>query len=134
MWILLADDDADDIEMLEEAIVAQAPTARVHSFSDGREVMHFLNENDIHQLPCTMVLDYNMPRMTGLEVLEQVAKNPTYESIPKLIWSTSARAEHVTACLNQGATDYLVKPNNPRDLQKLASTVINYCLKTCGDA
>ncbi|MEO7529845.1 MAG: response regulator [Sediminibacterium sp.] len=126
-WILLADDDADDSQMLEEAITAISPVAKVKVFSDGRQVVRFLDDPANQDLPCTIVLDYNMPYLTGLQVLEKIRDYPLYKHIPKLIWSTSDYSEYRDACLGKGATAYMVKPRTEKDLTLLAKKIIGHC-------
>ncbi|MES2332646.1 MAG: response regulator [Bacteroidota bacterium] len=127
-WMLLVDDDPEDTEMLLDAIRSIAPTARIKSFLDGRSLLEFLATGTDRLKPCTIILDYNMPKMNGLDVLKELSGNHVFAHIPKLIWSTSDRAENVSACINCGAVDYLVKPSDPGELSRLAKKILGYCL------
>ena len=127
-WMLLADDDPEDTEMLLEAILSIAPTSRIKSFLDGRSLLDFLANGTDRLKPCTIILDYNMPKMNGLDVLKELAGNHSLAHIPKLIWSTSDREENVSACINGGAVEYLVKPTDPGELSRLAKKILGYCM------
>lgn len=127
-WILLADDDPEDREMLENAIRAVAPTARVKSFADGKKVIEFLAGRDSSDLPCTIVLDFNMPFLNGSQVLEEIRKYPIYADVPKLIWSTSSQDFFIQTSLQLGAKDYMIKPASQEGFRTLAKKIIGHCL------
>lgn len=126
--ILLADDDVEDLELLEEAIVKLAPEARVHAVTNGRMVINFLENKVNGDLPSLIVLDYNMPDMNGAEILEHISEEPQLKSIPKVIWSTSNAVEYINECLNKGASSYFVKPSTNQQLLAQAKEMLDMCL------
>jgi CheY-like chemotaxis protein len=126
-WILLADDDVDDSELLKTAILNIAPKASVRVFSDGKQVVDFLEQHVGDDFPCTIVLDYNMPFLNGPQVLEHIAKYPLYNHIPKIIWSTSGEDEHQFISVQKGANRYFVKPDNHREIDVFAREILNLC-------
>lgn len=83
---------------------------------DGREGMERLSENPDVDI---IILDINMPHMTGLEVLAQVKANPAFASIPVIIVSTEGKEEDVARGLQAGAVAYLKKPFQREDLLKI---------------
>ena len=87
--ILLADDDADDRELLEEAILSIETDAVIHAAASGNEALTVLNNSSDKELPCLIILDYNMPDLNGAEVIEIIINDNRYKDIPVLIWSTS---------------------------------------------
>ncbi|MCW3093102.1 MAG: response regulator receiver [Ferruginibacter sp.] len=125
--ILLADDDPEDLELLEEAILSIEPGAIVKHFYNGREVIDFLRECSDSELPCLIILDYNMPQMTGAELLTSLGDDNRYKTIPKMVLSTSNAEAHIKLCLKNGATDYFVKPFDMKELQKLAGKMLSVC-------
>ncbi len=131
-WILLADDDPEDREMLEKAIYAVAPTAMVKTFPDGKMVMEFLAGRDSSDLPCTIVLDFNMPFLNGSQVLEEISKYPVYADVPKLIWSTSSQDYFIQTSLKMGAKDYMIKPASQEGFTFLAKKIIGHCMGVAG--
>jgi CheY-like chemotaxis protein len=117
-YILLADDDPDDRESLIHPFVQQNPGVRVVSFGDGRELLSFLEACPDDELPVLILMDYKMPYVTAADILERL--DARYANIPKLVWSTSGRAEYVDNCVQRGASQYFTKPNS---LPELASIV-----------
>ena len=98
-YILLADDDPDDREALIHPFVQQNPNVRVVVMGNG--------------------MDYKMPILTAAEILEKLAEDDRYTAIPKLVWSTSNRAEYVDRCVRYGATDYFAKPSSLAELAEI---------------
>ena len=119
-YIILADDDPDDRDSLIHPFVQQNPGVRVVSFGDGRELLSFLETCPDGELPVLILMDYKMPYSTAADILERLAAYPRYANIPKLVWSTSGRAEYVDRCVQHGASQYFTKPNS---LPELASIV-----------
>jgi CheY-like chemotaxis protein len=126
-FILLADDDQEDLELLEEAINTTEPDAKLHSVLNGRLAFDFLENCKDADLPCLIILDYNMPEMNGANVLEKICSQPRYKEIPKLIWSTSSNSAYVKECMEKGATAYFVKPASHKQLQDLAKEMLAFC-------
>ncbi|HJW15623.1 MAG TPA: response regulator [Flavisolibacter sp.] len=122
--ILLADDDIEDVELLQEVILSKEPEVNVHSVSNGKQVMEYLASCTDEALPGLIILDYNMPELTGSEVLSQMAEQPRYKLIPKLILSTSNAYIHMQECIKNGATEYFVKPNSMRELEELTDKML----------
>jgi len=119
-YILLADDDPDDRDSLIRPFLQQNPGVRVVSFGDGQELLSFLVDCPDDELPVLILMDYKMPYVTAAEILQSLAADPRYDGIPKLVWSTSGRAEYVDRCVQNGASQYFTKPNS---LPELASIV-----------
>lgn len=119
-YILLADDDPDDRDSLIHPFLQQNPGVRVVSFGDGRDLLSFLVACPDDELPVLILMDYKMPSATAADILESLAADPRYAGIPKVVWSTSGRAEYVDRCVQHGASQYFTKPNS---LPELASIV-----------
>jgi CheY-like chemotaxis protein len=127
MTILLADDDEEDLELIGDAILGIEPDAELYKHTNGKAVIDFLHSQEDHDLPCLIILDYNMPELNGFQVLLQMAAHKRYKHIPKVVLSTSNAAMHVHECIANGATDYFVKPNNMTDLKNLAGKMLSFC-------
>jgi CheY-like chemotaxis protein len=125
--ILLADDDADDVELLEYSIHKSAPHAQIHTAENGKVALEYLNGLPEDLLPHVIIMDLNMPVMSGFEVLDHICRDTRYEKIPKLILSTSNSPLHMSECNAKGATDYFVKPDNMEALESLANIILDYC-------
>ncbi|MBO9204338.1 MULTISPECIES: response regulator [Niastella] len=128
--ILMADDDAEDIELIEEAILNIEPEATLHKFLNGHSAIEYLHSAPDDDLPCLIILDYNMPELKGSEVLSFMKSKKRYATIPKVVLSTSNAYMHQHECLNNGASEYIVKPDNMKELLGLAKKLLTYCGRT----
>ena len=125
--ILITDDDREDLELIEEAILNAEPTVELQKFTDGRTALAFLNSRVDKDLPCLIILDYSMPNINGSEMLSYIKENVRYNRIPKIVLSTSNSPLHIHECISNGATEYLVKPDNMKALQVLAKKLLAFC-------
>lgn len=125
--ILIADDDLEDLELIEDAIMRHNPSTILHKLNNGKSVIDFLMNRPDNELPCLIMLDYNMPELTGLQVLSTLKDNERYLHIPKIILSTSSTPIHIHECITNGASEYFVKPNNLKELDALMLKVLGYC-------
>jgi len=123
----MADDDIEDIELIEEAILNIEPDATLHKFFNGHSAIEYLLTAPDDALPCLIVLDYNMPEIKGSEVLSIMKSKKRYDSIPKIVLSTSNASLHQNECLKNGAAEYIVKPDNMKELKGLAKKLLTYC-------
>ena len=122
LHILLADDDYEDQELIRDAILAEAPGARVTAVGNGEQVISYLEESQ--PLPSLIVLDYKMPLLNGAETLERLGGDTRYASIPVVVWSTSNRKEYMDICLEKGALRFFTKPNDPRELKAIVADLL----------
>jgi CheY-like chemotaxis protein len=125
--IFLAEDDIDDQEFLEEALRSIDPGIMLRSFSSGTRFMEFLERTSDQQLPCLIVLDYNIPELNGAEILQRLNESPRYHGINKVIWSTSDSDYYRKSCLQLGASDYLIKPGSVSGIRQAAEVMLKFC-------
>jgi CheY-like chemotaxis protein len=125
--ILLGEDDIDDQEILQEVFSSIDSNLDLKFFNNGREVIQHLETIDEHQMPCLIVLDFNMPELNGAEILRLLGDNTRIQHIPKVIWSTSDAPAYKAVCLELGALDYLVKPSRIHLLEETARHMLTYC-------
>lgn len=105
--IFMIDDDQDDREIFAEAIATCYPGAEICFARDGVEALHWLETSS--QNPDVIFLDYNMPRMTGLDCLRALKSQERTRSIPVIMYTTSGDREHEKVVLMLGADYYLQK-------------------------
>ncbi|SFF09972.1 Response regulator receiver domain-containing protein [Chitinophaga sp. CF118] len=127
--ILLADDDLEDQEILQEAIQESKPFASLRCVCNGLQMVDYLEQTADSMLPHLLILDYKMPFLNGVEVLQILLENPRYTHIPKVVWSTSSQPEHIKLCMKAGAIRYFTKPNSGQELNKLVSEIFEICDK-----
>jgi CheY-like chemotaxis protein len=126
--ILMADDDLEDLELMEEAIRKVRSDLHFHTVTNGNAVLGYLEKQTDERLPCLIILDYNMPQLNGAEVLSELCKHPRYISIVKIIFSTSNAPFHIKECKDYGAAEYFVKPTNMQDLDSIVRKLMTYCI------
>jgi CheY-like chemotaxis protein len=125
-FILLGEDDIDDEELLKEVFAAIDPSLVLHFANTGRAIINHLEKMKPDQLPCLIILDYNMPVLNGAEILLELKKIKRYDHIPKIIWSTSASDTYKKSCLEAGARDYVIKPSNMDGLKEVAVHMLSF--------
>ena len=118
-YLLCADDDPDDQELLSEHFLSQNPAARIEFLNNGMEVLSFLQKCELENLPLIILLDYKMPILTGAQVLEILQGEERYAQIPKFVWSTSGNRQYVEHSLRHGAQQYFTKPNNTSEMHRV---------------
>ncbi|PWV54300.1 response regulator [Chitinophaga sp. S165] len=110
--ILLAEDDIDDQELLENAIEEIDPSWQLVCIPNGRKFVKYLENIGEEELPALMILDYNIPELTGVEVVKELNDKGRFMDIPKIIWSTSASPVFKAKSIELGVKDYITKPND----------------------
>jgi|SRR5882672_4189426 len=116
--ILLVDDNEDDILLMKHACQAAHFKPSVHPISNGEEAISYLKgeglyiDRTIFPLPTVMLLDLNMPRVSGFDVLAWVRTQPMLKRLSIIVFSASARSEDVERAFELGANSYLVKPGS----------------------
>jgi CheY-like chemotaxis protein len=123
-YILLADDDLEDQEILTEAMLAQDDHLIIKTVVNGPQLIRHLEACTPQELPGLVILDYKMPFLTAAEVLDNIGHNPHYATIPKVVWSTSRQPEHMKECLEKGAMAYFIKPSGQQELKELVNKLI----------
>jgi CheY-like chemotaxis protein len=120
--ILLADDNDDDIVLLQESFAAEHLTNLVSVVKDGEEALAYLRRQGQYASapqPGLVLLDINMPKKSGLEVLEEMKREPALRSIPVVILTTSCREEDVVRSYAGGACSFITKPVTFGKLQEV---------------
>ena len=109
--ILLVDDDEDDRQIFTEIVGDVDPDALVEYAENGLDMIALLNKMPDDELPEMIILDQNMPRMTGKESLIFLKESPRYQQIPTIVYSTYQVRDFYQECLELGAQDVVAKPD-----------------------
>ncbi len=125
--IFLAEDDADDQEFLIEALQRLDASVKVHVESSGEKALEYLIQVPAEFAPRLILLDYNLPKLNGQQILRQISDHDRYRNINKLVWSTSSSPLYEQACLEAGAQAYLVKPTDILGISRIAQVVLDHC-------
>lgn len=127
--IVITDDDVVDRLLFRQAIEASGVIADIIEFEDGEELTAFIMDNCEGKLPSVIVLDLNMPRKTGMEVLAFMKKNPGFRLAPVVILSTSSNPVDKTLSKSLGAVEYLVKPRDILGYTDIMDSLNKYLLQ-----
>lgn len=126
-FIFLAEDDIDDLEFLIEALLELDRKLKIHVEKSGERAIEFLRNIKQDQLPSLIILDYNLPKVNGHQILSYLKNEPLFTGVTKLVWSTSNSPHYERHCLEEGAEAYLVKPTDFAGIKKVAATILSYC-------
>ena len=127
--ILYAEDEANDVLFLDLALKRAHLPHTLNAVSDGAQAIEYLAGEGAfadrvrHALPCLVLLDINMPKRSGLEVLKWIREQPQFKSLPVLMLTSSSRPEDMDKARQLGANDYLLKPSHPLKLDEVIKTL-----------
>jgi CheY-like chemotaxis protein len=131
----MVDDDEDDCLLVEEALKLVSTGWSFRCVSDGAEMMDYLtrvghySSPETSPVPDLILLDLNMPKMGGREVLKRVKNDPRFRAIPVVILTTSREMEDVKACYALGANSYITKLPSFDELVAAMKTMIEYWIE-----
>jgi CheY-like chemotaxis protein len=130
--ILLAEDSPTDLLMTRAAIKSAKLFNRLHTVSNGEEVLAFLRREGPFAgapVPDLILLDLNMPRKGGLEVLAEIKEHPRWRCIPVVILTASKAAGDVASAYGRHANCYIVKPVDFNHLVDVIHSIENFWFK-----
>ncbi len=111
--VLLVEDSPGDVRLTQEALKDAKVQIRLHVAQDGIEAMAFLRREGKHSSaprPDLILLDLNLPKKDGREVLQEIKESPLFKSIPIVILTTSASDEDILRSYMLHANCYITKP------------------------
>lgn len=112
MRLFLAEDNPGDVLLIEEALRRQSIIFEMDHYETAEDAIQAAGRcgNAGGPVPDLMLLDYNLPRGTGNDILAAAATNPHLASVPKVIVTSFLRAEELARALELGATGVITKP------------------------
>lgn len=126
--VFLIDDDEDDRDLFEDALMEISTKTRVVTFGNGIELFNFI-KNENNQPPQIIFLDLNMPMMSGEECLQKIRENPRFRNLPVVIFSTSIVDPLVNRVKSLGASLYVKKPSSFSSLKSILESCITALLE-----
>lgn len=134
IFILIAEDDADDRFLLQAAFEENGFTDKLHFVNNGVELMEFLTgivrqSDPPFSLPRFILLDLNMPKKDGREVLMEIKEDQELKKIPVVIFSTTSNEQEMRRCYELGANSYITKPNSFEHLLKIVANLRGYWMQ-----
>ncbi|MEO8550389.1 MAG: response regulator [Kofleriaceae bacterium] len=113
--ILLAEDNDNDVELTKLGFQRAGVAVQLHHVANGEECMAFLRKEGRHAdapMPDLILLDLNMPRMDGLEVMQAIGKDDRLKHLVVVVLTSSKADEDVRRAYRLRCSSYLVKPIN----------------------
>jgi DNA-binding response OmpR family regulator len=130
--VLLVENDQDHAGLIMDVLEAENVQKEIILLNDGLEVLNYFqkHEDNGEQIRVNLViLDLNLPKVPGMEVLKFLKQNSKYSSIPVVILSTSSDEKTIEEAYKNGADNYIIKPILYEAFVERVSTLKNYCTK-----
>jgi CheY-like chemotaxis protein len=111
--LLLVEDNEDDIVLIEEAFAEAKLMNLIFKVRDGEEALAYLRQEEQYthrRRPGLVLLDINMPKKNGFEVLQAMKADPLLQSLPVVMLTTSDREDDIVRSYTHGACSYIRKP------------------------
>ncbi len=122
--IVIVDDDQDDIYFFKKACDQLVPPPEVIVLHDGIQLLEYLKINSCHE--SVILLDLNMPKMGGMEALEELNQSGRINELVVITYSTSNHDEEIRKCYELGVKSYLTKPDNNKELADLVTVLSKF--------
>jgi CheY-like chemotaxis protein len=130
--VLLVEDSPGDVRLTQEAFRETNPSVRLHVATDGVDALAFLKREGLHSnapRPDLILLDLNLPRMDGREVLAHIKKQEDgLKTIPTVILTTSAAEADIVKSYQLHANCYLTKPVQLDEFEDLVKSINQFWL------
>ena len=129
--ILMVEDDPADVRLTREALKNKKVHTTMDTVEDGLEAMAYLRREDNYAgmpRPDLILLDLNMPRMDGREVLSELKKDPRLKSIPVIVLTTSEGEEDILSAYEMNANCYITKPVDWKQFIRVVELIEDFWL------
>ncbi len=133
--ILVAEDDADDRMLLQDAFDESRLSNDLRFVEDGEQLLAYLNREGEYAdagrapFPGMILLDLNMPKMDGREALKQIKANPAFQQIPVIVLTTSKAEEDIVRTYGLGVSSFIAKPVTFEGLVKVVQVLGAYWIE-----
>jgi CheY-like chemotaxis protein len=131
--ILLVEDNEDHAEMVKQSLGDEDVTKEIYWVKDGQEALDFVHNKGSHvnaPRPTLILLDLNLPKASGLEVLKVIKEDHDLKIIPVVMLTTSDRNEEILRCYQLGVNSFITKPVKFEDYLNKLKSLENYWLMT----
>lgn len=131
--ILLVEDNPADVKLTEEALRDLNVNKKLHVTEDGVEALSFLHRDGKyanHSRPDIILLDLNLPKKDGREVLKGIKSDQNLKNIPVIVLTTSQSEYDIAQAYNLHANCYITKPVQFDDFFQIVKSIENFWFKT----
>ncbi|WP_436344477.1 response regulator [Natronorubrum sp. FCH18a] len=126
--ILLVEDNPGDVRLTQIAFQDAEFDVEMHIATDGIEAIDFLRDEE-SPCPDFILLDLNLPRRDGFDVLEEIRNDAKLKHLPVLVLTSSTANEDIISSYEQHANAYLTKPDDPESFVELVQTVEGFWIE-----
>lgn len=120
--IFLIEDDIDDIELLQESLTDNSVIFTMYIVREGDKVSSYLKECTI--LPHVIVMDFNLPKVHGKDILKTIKSFDSFKDIPLLVLTTSTAKDDIDYSYKMGADKYLTKPSSIKGFNDTVAAIV----------
>ena len=130
--LLMVDDDEEDVYLTKRAFCSYSSNLVFKSVSNGDELFDYLDHHGefreirTDQTPVVIMLDINMPRENGFELLSRLKSHPNHKHLPVIMLTTSCTESDVRKAYGLGASSYVCKSVNADEMKKVAAKVCDF--------
>ena len=123
--ILMVEDNPDDTHLALRAFKDSRIANKIVVAHDGQEALNYLfgqgehHGRNLNEMPWVVLLDVNLPKVSGIEVLRQIRANEHTAYVPVIMMSAAAEPSVVAASYQNGANSYVTKPSNFREFSEM---------------
>jgi CheY-like chemotaxis protein len=125
--ILLIEDDGDDIDLLRDAFEMNNIKCSIDVITEGDRAIPYLH--DAHVLPDVIVMDLNLPKVHGREIMSQIKSDDRLATVPLVVLTTSSSRDDMQFADAMGVHRYLIKPNTIEGFKKTVRTIVSVAQK-----
>ena len=127
--VLLVEDSSDDVLMAREALEGNPYIRRLHVAGDGADALTMLRGGagrGAAVRPGLILLDLNMPKKSGFQVLEELKQDPELSAIPVIVMSTARSHDDILACYRLHANCFVTKPFDFEDFNRRINGIVQF--------
>lgn len=131
--ILLVEDSESDARLIKEFLKEANMEHVLYVVDNGVEALEFVHTHckpATNYCPDIIILDLNLPKMGGIEVLKEIKKNEDLRQIPVIILTTSTATEDIEDCYGNYANCYIVKPSDFDEFEKIMNAIKKFWFNT----
>lgn len=129
MKILMVDDNPADIDLVNEGLARCGAKVELCAVEDGMKALELLRRLETASLLSLILLDINLPKVNGHEVLRHIKGNPELRQVPVVMFSTSRAPRDVCGSYESGANSYVVKPGGLKEFLAAVQSLSGYWLE-----
>ena len=121
--ILLIEDDIDDVDLLKDALLDNNVSYQMEVIMEGDKVFNYLSSAEI--LPEIIVMDLNLPKTDGKEILQEIRSSSSLLEIPIVVLTTSSSPEDIDYCTKMGISKFITKPATIDGWNSTIDSIVN---------